>query len=53
MLEVLFFIITVKVDLDLTLQTKVLQDGSVVLIGVNECGNEKIKLYLNQEGESR
>lgn len=48
-MELCFFIITVKVNLDLTLQTKVLQDGQVVLIGMNKQGIEKIKLYLNPE----
>lgn len=50
--EISILLITFKLEPDLRLQTQVLSNGQVVLIGMNAPGYERLRLYMNMEGES-
>lgn len=48
--EVIFFWITVKCDLELTLTSQVLQDGQIVLIGIDKNHIELLRLHIDRTG---
>lgn len=44
-------LIAFKLETNLTLKTQVLDNGQIVLIGLNAPGYERLRLYMNVEGE--